>query len=245
MQVYAHRGFSGKYPENTMLAFSKAVEAGSDGIELDLHCTKDGKLVIMHDETLKRTTGLPGYVRDYSLDFLQQCNAGLPYENQFGETPIPSFSEYCAYIRDKDVVTNIEIKTNRIYYERIEEKALETIRCFGIEDKVLFSSFNWLSVMACNHLAPHIPCAALIEDAYVDNIEYSLHDLGITYLHPDIHLLDDQNVKACKDQHIGLNVWTVNTPQDLKQLIAWGVDGVITNHPDLCLAALNPPIPTT
>lgn len=239
MQVYAHRGFSGLYPENTMLAFEKAVSCGADGIELDVHCSKDGKLVIIHDETLIRTTGKAGTVQDYRLDELIKINAGKTFSNSFGDTPLPSFSEYCAYIRDKDVTTNVEIKTNLWYYNDIEEKILDTIKEFDIEDKILFSSFNWLSCARIKQLAPHIPCGILLEDKAVKNLAPLMHKMGMDYFHPDKMLLDEKTVQQCKEQHVGLNVWTVNDRDSLQQLIAWDVEGVITNHPDFCLEYLH------
>jgi len=112
MKIIAHRGFSGLYPENTMLAFEKALEAGADGIELDIHLSKDGEVMIIHDEALKRTAGHPGAVSDYKRSELEKISAGKTQNDSFGFTPIPSLEEYLSFMaQHKDKFTNIELKT--------------------------------------------------------------------------------------------------------------------------------------
>ena len=111
MKNFAHRGFSGKYPENTMLAFQKAYEAGADGIELDVQLTKDGQVVVIHDEKVDRTTNGTGLVRDYTLEELRKLDASYIYTGEMGFNPIPTFEEYCAWVAGTDLVTNIELKT--------------------------------------------------------------------------------------------------------------------------------------
>ena len=119
MKNFAHRGFSGKYPENTMLAFQKAFETGADGIELDVQLTKDGEVVIIHDETVDRTTDGTGYVRDYPLEVLQKLDASYLYKKEVGFWPIPTLREYCEWVCEKDLVTNIELKTSVFEYKGI------------------------------------------------------------------------------------------------------------------------------
>ncbi|NBK20667.1 MAG: glycerophosphodiester phosphodiesterase [Spirochaetia bacterium] len=236
MNIFAHRGYSGKYPENTMLAFEQAVASGSQGIEMDVHFSKDGKLVIIHDETLKRTTGKEGSVTDYLLQELVQINAGKTFSDTFGHTPIPSFDEYCSFIRDKDIISNVEIKTNLQYYAGIEEELARTIKRHGIGDKVLFSSFNWLSAVKIRALAPHIPCGLLFEDRSLRHIAYQAKGMGFAYIHPDRRLIDQEMVNECKALGVGLNVWTVNDRESLDRMARWEVDGVITNFPPTCLS---------
>ncbi len=108
---FAHRGFSGKYPENTMLAFRKAVEEGVDGIELDVQLTKDGEVVIIHDETIDRTTDGKGLVVSYTYDELRKFDASFKFRGQCGFNPIPTLREYFELVKDKNLVTNIELKT--------------------------------------------------------------------------------------------------------------------------------------
>lgn len=237
MKVFAHRGFSGKYPENTMLAFQKAVEIKADGIELDVHCSKDGKLVIIHDEALARTAGLKGEVKDYSLDELTNFEANLTHPECKG-TMIPSFDEYCAYMRDKDLVTNVEIKTNLYWYQDIEEKVLAALKKYNIEDKIIISSFNWMSVARMKALAPWMPCGLLQERHHTINVAALAKASGIEYYHPGITIIDDQDVKCCQENGIGINCWTINTEEQMQQLIKWNVNASIGNFPDMSLRML-------
>ena len=107
---FAHRGFSGKYPENTLLAFSKAIEEGVDGIENDVHLTKDGVLVVMHDELVDRTTNGKGYIKDKTYEELAQLDASYIFK-EYGPQKVPTLREYLELVKDTDIITNIELKT--------------------------------------------------------------------------------------------------------------------------------------
>ena len=239
MKVFAHRGFSGAYPENTMLAFRKAIEAGADGIELDIHESLDGQLVIVHDESLKRTTGVDKLVSDLPLKELVRIKASKTKDDAF-EATLPSFEEFCDFAANNGpFITNVEIKTNNTWYQDIERKAVDMVRAFGLQDRIIFSSFNWISVMRAKALAPEIECGFLYEDQKHLHLAAQALEAGIQYLHPDYNLLDDQTVAECRDKRIGLNVWTVNTEDRMRQLMAWGVNSVISNYPDMCLRLLD------
>ena len=131
MKIFAHRGFSGRYPQNTMLAFQKALESGCDGIELDVQLTKDGEVVIIHDEYLDDLTDFTGNVRDYTLGELKSCNAGGKWQEVYGFQPIPTFEEYCEWASGNSLITNVEIKSSVYYYEELEKKTMELIERFG------------------------------------------------------------------------------------------------------------------
>lgn len=238
MKVFAHRGFSGKYPENTLLAFQKAAEVGADGIEMDVHLSKDGQLMIIHDELLARTTGKEGKVSDYTAQELASINAGKTFADAFGKTPIPRFEEYCEFLQSNALISNVEIKTDNTYYPRIEEKTLEAIRHYHLEDRVIISSFNWLSVARIKQLEKDIRCGLLYGDFTVRNIGALARTFGIEYCHPSITLVDDEMVLECRDQQVGLNVWTVNKPEQIEVLKHWNVAGAISNFPDMCLNVL-------
>ena len=113
---YAHRGFSGKYPENTMLAFEKAVEAGCEGIELDVHFSKDQELVIIHDEKVDRTSDGNGYVKDFTYEELKKISFSYKFAEEIGFQKIPTLKEYFEFVKDKDLITNIELKTGVFEY---------------------------------------------------------------------------------------------------------------------------------
>lgn len=233
MKIIAHRGWSGKYPENTMLAFSKAVEADCDGIELDVHLSLDGEVMIIHDESLLRTAGVEGSVSEYTRSELERISAGKTKVDEFGFTPIPSLEEYLEMISKTNVFTNIELKTAPVYYRGIEEKTLSLVKRFSYMDRVIFSSFNWLSVMKMKMLAPELPCGVLIGTPAIKNIGYQLSDIGFDAYHPEYSLIDEAVIKECHSRGISVNVWTVNKEEEMKNCNNWNVDGLITNHPDI------------
>lgn len=238
MKVYAHRGYSGKYPENTMLAFKKAAETGCDGIELDVQLTKDGEAVIIHDESLDRTTDGTGYVKDYTLEELKRLNAAAAWKGAYGPEKIPTLDEYARWVKDYGLVTNIEIKSGVWYYEELEEKTLAVVRKYGLEKKTIFSSFNHTSITLLRRLAPDIPCGALLEHPGLGNAGYYCGKHDFQYYHPGYKGLTAEEVEGCKAHGIAVNVWTVNDMGTLEQLYDWQCEGVISNYPGVCKAWL-------
>jgi glycerophosphoryl diester phosphodiesterase len=237
IKVFGHRGFSGKYPENTMLAFKKAVtEAKVDGIELDVHLSKDDKLVIIHDEKVDRTTDGTGFVRDFTLAELKRLQAGARFKDMYGKVGIPTLEEYCSFIKDYDVVTNIEIKTNLFWYDDIERKTYDMLAKYGLLDRIIISSFNHSSVILMKEIDKKIPCGLLVEACGLGNVGAYANKLGVEYYHPDISTLTKAEVHDCKDHGVGLNVWTVNDMQTLTDSVDWQVDGIISNYPDVAKA---------
>ena len=150
---FGHRGFSGRYPENTMLAFEKAIEAGCDGIELDVHLSSDGELVIIHDERVDRTADGSGYVGKMTLKELRNLDVSASFRGQYGVNRIPTLEEYLALAKETGIITNIELKTGVYTYPGIEEKTLAMIDDFGMRDKIIISSFNHYSVKRMQALA--------------------------------------------------------------------------------------------
>lgn len=234
MKIYAHRGYSGKYPENTMLAFRKAAETGCDGMELDVQLTKDGKLVVIHDETVDRTTDGTGFVRDYTYEELARLDAGAVKGGAFGFQTIPLFEEYCAWAAGEKLVTNIEIKSNVFYYEGIEEKTVSMVRSFGLEDRVVVSSFNHMSLVRIRQLAPELPIGALVSQSVIGNIGYYCEQFQIPFYHPNVKILTKEIVEECRTRGIGINTWTINDMETLERVCEWGCDELITNYPESC-----------
>ena len=234
MKVYAHRGYSGKYPENTMLAFKEAAKTGCDGIELDVQLTKDGKVVVIHDEAVDRTTDGSGKVKDFTYQELARLNAANLYEGKYGFCGIPLFEDYCKWAAGQDLVTNIELKTGVYYYEELEEKTLELVRKYGLEEKVFYSSFNHLSLLKVKELDPQAVCGALLEHTGIGNAGYYCRRFGLQAYHPGYKGLTEETVRGCRENGIQVNVWTINDMGVLEQLEEWGCDGVITNYPAVC-----------
>lgn len=235
MKVCAHRGFSGAYPENTMLAFQKAVEAGCDEIELDVQLTRDGRVVILHDEMLDRTTDGTGFVGDYDYQQLQAFAANNGYDRDVvGVNRIPSFEEYCAWVKGRSITTNIEIKTGVYYFEQLERRTMELVRQYGLQERVIYSSFNHVSLLQCRKIDPAARCGALISKQGLGNVGYYCRTNGFDYYHPHRLSMDDALVQNCRQYGIEINVWTVDEPQEIERMYRWGCRSVISNVPDVC-----------
>ena len=241
MRVMAHRGYSGAYPENTMLAFRKAVEVGTDGIELDVHATKDGVLVVHHDERVDRTTDGTGRICDLCFEELRRFNAAKLWADRYAPEKVPAFEEYCEWAAGRDLFTNIEIKTDNTYYPGIEQKTWETVVKYGLEKKVLFSSFNHFSMSRMKQIVPdYVDLGALVEHDSGVKVYPGAYcrAAGFDCYHPPIAALTEEAVLNCKEHGIKINVWTVNDMAGLEKLYAWGVDGIITNFPSVPMAWL-------
>lgn len=231
MKIFAHRGFSGKYPENTMLAFQKAYEVGCDGIELDVQMTKDGVLVIMHDETIDRTTNGTGNLRDYTYEELCQFDCYGMFKGEYAFQKIPTLREYLEWVKPTGLLTNIELKNSVYYYERLEEKVFEMVKELKMEDKILFSSFNLVSVLKCKKMMPKVP-AGFLTETKVDNMGVFAKEYGVEYYHPGLDFLTEDVVENCHAHGREVNVWTVNRKKEMKQMAKWKVDGIFTNYPN-------------
>ena len=229
---FAHRGFSGKYPENTMLAFRKAVEEGVDGIELDVQLTKDGEVVIIHDETIDRTTDGKGLVVLYNCDELKKFDASFKFRGQCGFNPIPTLREYFELVKDKNLVTNIELKTGLNEYFGIEEKVWNLIKEYRLEDRVLISSFNHYSVLRMKNIVPNLKYGLLTETWIINAGKYT-KEVGVECYHPHFLSMTAENVKELKENNIEINVYTVNEEKDIRDMIEKGIDIIIGNYPDL------------
>lgn len=229
---FAHRGYSGKYPENTMLAFRKAVEAGADGIELDVQLTRDGVPVIIHDELVDRTTDGKGRVKEMTLAELRALDASYIYAGQYGKNPIPTFREYCEFVKDLPITTNIEMKTGVFEYPGIEEKVWAMIQEFHLEDKVIISSFNHFTILRMRKIAPELKYGFLSETWIIDAGKYC-HDQGVPCYHPLFRNLTEEVVRELKQYGLEINTYTVNTEEDVRDLVNKGVDILIGNFPEM------------
>lgn len=236
-KIFGHRGFSGKYPENTMLAFKKAVEIGVDGIEFDVQLTSDGEVVIIHDERVDRTTNGSGNVRSFTLSELKELDASATFAGQYGKNEIPTLREYFEYVKDKDIVTNIELKTGVFVYPGIEKKVIDLVKEFGLDDKIIFSSFNHETVLRCAELAPHIKRGFLTGDWIVNFGRYA-EENGVQCCHPSFTTLHEENIAEMHAHGREINTWTVNECDDIKRLASLGVDCLIGNYPDRMIELL-------
>ena len=230
--VWAHRGASGYAPENTLEAFQKAIDLQADGIELDVQMTKDGQLVIIHDETVNRVSNASGWVKDFTYEELNKLNVNKKFP-EFGEVKIPTLEEVYLLIKDTELVINVEIKNGIVFYENIEEKVMELTKKMELQERIVYSSFNHYSVMKLKKLDACVKTGFLYEDGYLDMPEYASKH-GIEALHPALYNLQYPNfIQDCKTRNIEVRVWTVNKIEDMKMLCENEVNGMITNYPDI------------
>ncbi|HBR28477.1 MAG TPA: hypothetical protein DD789_03445, partial [Firmicutes bacterium] len=147
MKVFAHRGLSSIAPENTMAAFERAIVINVDGIETDVQLSRDGKIVICHDEKVDRTTNGRGYIKDYTWEELQAFDAGSWFSPEFANARIPGLEDLLKLVRKTDLCLNIELKTDKVFYPQIEEKVLDLLEKYDFVDRVRISSFNFESLL--------------------------------------------------------------------------------------------------
>lgn len=239
VQIFAHRGFSGYYPENTMLAFQKvAEETVADGIELDIQLTKDGEIVIMHDEMLDRTTNGSGWLKDHTLEELKMLSVGVNVKGFFPRQTIPTLREYFTWLKTTKLITNIELKTSYFEYEGIEEKLIAMVKEFGLADQIWYSSFNHYTVARIKKLMPEAKCG-LLTDTWLMNIGEYAASQGAASVNARTYFCAKEGVAADLHAHnIALQAWTPNDAEMMQELVDAGVDVLITNYPDIAAKVL-------
>jgi glycerophosphoryl diester phosphodiesterase len=213
-----------------MVAFQRAAEARFDAIELDVQLSRDGQVVIIHDETIDRTTDGSGLVMSYSVADLRRFDASRVRPGVSRDVRIPTFEEYCEWASsDPSVRTNIEIKSSVIYYPGLEEKTFAIIQKYNLEDRVFFSSFNHLSLILLQQMAPGIPLGLLVEAQGLVNAGSLCSRFGFDYYHPALSSVTADRVAECHDHGVGVQVWTVDTQTDFERMVAAKVDAVFSN----------------
>lgn len=230
--IWGHRGALHFAPENTLTAFQMAADMGADGVELDIQLTKDGEIVVIHDETIDRVSDGCGYVRDYKLAELKRFNF-----NKRGITPpafmeIPTLAEVLELLKPTRLSINIELKTSVIFYENIERDALALVERAGMSDRVIWSSFNHYSVACVRAFDPGANTALLSSGVIVTGEQ--CEKTGTRALHLSInHLRCPGLMEDCRARGVAVRPWTVDEPADLRFAAEAGVDAVITNRIDL------------
>jgi Glycerophosphoryl diester phosphodiesterase len=246
--VIAHRGFSARFPENTMLAFEKAAALPIDAIELDVHSTRDGKIVVIHDSTLDRTTDKNGRVFDHTWDLLRKADAGFLFDpDGSGEYPfrgqgvtIPLLEEvFKTFPRMKFIV---EIKQA---LPAIEEVVYRLIRKYKMEMQVIVASEHSEPLNRFRNIDPLVATSFSSEEAYELYKMYRLRMMNFYKCRGDALQIPEKNkgrqvlrpslVAAAKRKGLAVHIWTVNDPVDMDRLMDWGVDGIITDDPESLL----------
>lgn len=237
IQIFAHRGSKKTHPENTMSAFIEAERVGSDGIEFDVQLSSDGEIVVIHDETLDRTTNMTGYVKNYTAEELKSADVGIFFSKQFRGEKIPFLREVFEWAQGNKLVMNVEFKTDKFNYEGIEQKVIELIRQFNLENRVILSSFNHHSIDISKQLAPEIERALLFNKLPKD-IEKILAERLESGFHPKRKTVKKSLVRYAQNLGYKVRPWIANKSKHILILAGLGVDVIMTDCPEKAIKLL-------
>jgi len=234
MWIIAHRGASGHAPENTMAAFRRAVEMGAGFIETDLRLTRDARVVAIHDDTLDRTSSGRGDVHEYTLQELRALDAGSWFRSPDGESfageRIPTLDEILAFAHERDVVFYLEIKSESAW--GIEHPVVAALGEFHQSVRVIILSFELGTLEAVHRLDPTIMTAYLYDRRVKNPVETAVQT-GARQIAPRTNLVTPALVQEAHDAGLQVVTWTANEPDLMRSLITAGVDGIMTDYPDL------------
>lgn len=235
--IIAHRGYSGKAPENTLTAFRLALEAGVDMVELDVQLSRDQEVVVFHDRTVNRTTDGKGAIHDLTLRELKSLDAGSWFHRKFSGERIPTLREVLEFLNHQ-IGINIEMKANsrsQHWSEQLESKVVHIIKEHGIENNVVLSSFDHRIIKRIKHAHPELVTAVLYR---------TIKDFGkrpsklVASAHANAFVCSRWRAtrRIIDDAHrhdIPIFVYTINTQWELEKMMRYGVQGIITNFPEI------------
>lgn len=249
--VIAHQGGDGLWPGDTLYAFEKAVALGVDVLEMDLHITKDGVLVISHDETVDRTTNGTGNIEDMTLAEIKLLDAGYNWSDDSGQTfpyrdvgiRIPTLEEIFQAFPEYHMT--IEIKKTE---GSMAVPFCEMIRAYGMQDKILVASFHDERMAEFRQICPEVATSSarqettafvLLSKVFLGRLySPSFYALQVPEESSNITVMTAQFVRAAHERNLHVEPWTIDDPEQMKTYIDWGVDGIITDRPDLMLEVL-------
>ncbi|MCP9467876.1 MAG: glycerophosphodiester phosphodiesterase [Candidatus Granulicatella sp. P6S_S16_bin.50.1] len=232
-KIFAHRGSKGTHPENTLASFKEAVRVGSDGIELDVHLTKDGQLVVIHDETVDRTTNGTGEIRTLTLAEIKELDAGSWFHNKYAGEKIPTLEEVLLLLTELGFngQLNIELKTDVIQYKGLVEKCLALQSAKDWPFAIVYSSFNPYTLVELKEANPSQEIGLLFESKeWADKGDAMLEKESY---HPDLKLLD-WAIEWNRNQ-LPLRVWTVNEDTDINRCFELLIEAIFTDYPEKAL----------
>lgn len=230
-EIYGHRGSAATHPENTLVSFAKAASAGAEGIEMDVHLSSDGAVVVMHDECLERTSNGKGLVKNYTLTQLKTLDVGSWFSQEFAGQRIPTLEEVLQHNRDWNMKLNIELKNGVEPYPQLEEKVVQLIEKYKTIDQVVLSSFNHYSLVKLKQINPEIETAVLLMEKLYKPWDYA-HTVGANSIHCYHPAVDKTMVSKAQNAHIHVRAFTVNEDHHIQSLIQWQCSGIITDNPE-------------
>jgi len=253
--VIAHQGGDGVWPGDTMYAFEKAVEIGADVLEMDAHITKDGHIVLMHDETVDDTTDGTGLIEEMTLDELKKLDAAYDWSNDDGQTfpyrgqgiQVPALAELFEKFPQMRYVIEIKLTENPM-----DGPFCDLIRQYNMQDKVLVASFHDEAMQNFRETCPEIATSAsrgevtkfvLLGKVFLSGLVAPEYESIQPPFDPEdsmnIPIMTKRFIRESHAKNIAVEPWTVDDPELMKQYIDWGVDGIITDRPDLMMEILN------
>lgn len=232
--IFAHRGASANAPENTLAAFSLALEEGAKGIELDAKLSADGEVIVMHDTSLLRTTGLGKKVVETRLKEIKSLDAGGWKGSAFRGEPVPTLQEVFEHLGGR-ILINVELTNYGHSGDGLVEKVIDLVKKYRLEEDVIFSSFTPGNIILARKIAPEIPAALLAWKGFLGGISRSswMQRISPQGLHPFHTDVSKQLLAREKKRGRFVNTWTVNDPEEMRRLFRLGVDGIFTDDPRL------------
>ncbi len=226
--VVAHRGAMGYAPENTLVAMKKAIEMKAEYSELDVQETKDGKIILLHDKTLKRTGNRDLNIWELNYDDLKDIEVGEWFSEEFKGEPIPTLEEVINLVKGK-MKLNIELKANK-HEKMLAERALQVVIDNNFLDQVVFTSFKFDEIRRLRAINKEAKVGYIFSrmPTSVDVFSEDVDMLSAKY-----KLVDEEFMSKARAAGKEVAVWTVNKPEDMRRMIELGVDAIITNYPDV------------
>ncbi len=242
--VIAHRGYSAKYPENTMSAFNKAVEYKADMIEFDVHLSKDKKICITHDYELGRTCNGSGLLDNYTFDQLQELDFGSWFNSSFTHEKIPELSDLLKLSMEFNISLNLEVKhqtlhENAVGIDTMCKQLKKYLENYSLSDSLIVSSFSYDFLKEFRLQMPNIKIGILNHYLEKDLHLNLVDELKAYSYHPNFKSLNSEYIKLIKDKGLKIFPYTANTESDFEKLRSLGVDGIITNEVSLLLEYLS------
>lgn len=232
--IIAHRGASACAPENTLAAFERAFSLGADGIELDVTLTRDGVPVVIHDDTVDRTTNGTGAVAQMTLEEIQSLDAGRWCSTEFRGEKVPTLAEVLKTVGQRGIV-NVELKGTNLKSDGLEAAAIRAVESAGMQERVILSSFNPIRLWRAARINSSIERGLL----YTDTLPIFLRRAWFRplvrprALHPIHRMVKPGYVRRVREMGYKINTWTVDDPAEMKRLIGLGVNAIITKRPDI------------
>lgn len=232
--IFAHRGASAHAPENTLAAFELALTQNADGIELDVKLSADGRAVVIHDPTVDRTTGNHGRVKDLSFNQLRSLDAGSFFSEKYSGEKIPLLEEVFETVGKRTFI-NVELTNYSTPRDSLVETVCMLVKKFGLQKRVIFSSFFASNLSRARAYLPDVPRGLL---AFNGILGAWARSFGFNFgryqaLHPHRRDVTSQQVQRVHRLNRRIHVWTVNAADEMRRLFRWGVDGIFTDDPQL------------